>query len=254
MPGQLVCELERSHPVALIRPRGVLDAVTAQELRATVLEALLELPTAVVLDTTELVLVDDVGVVVLATVARECRRWPGAPIVLGGPSDGLLAAAQRQGNAGEFELYPDVAGALAEAQGRGVPPWARVRLDPTRYAPALAREELTNFCARWGVPAEHEAPAVIVSELVTNAVVHTNTAIDVTLRLTGPILQIAVRDLGGGRVHLVPVTDESSDHGRGLVLVDALASAWGTFVPRYGKVVWATVPLAARPSSSEKAD
>ena len=35
--------------------------------------------------------------------------------------------------------------------------------------------------------------------------------------------------------------DESAESGRGLLLVDALASAWGSFVLDSGKMVWATV-------------
>jgi anti-anti-sigma regulatory factor len=253
MPGQLVCELERSHPVALIRSRGILDAVSAQELRTALVDALIEQPIAVIVDTHELNLVDEVGMVVLSAVAHESLRWPGARIALAGSGESIAAAARRMGLSAQLDLYPDAASALAETEGWAVPPWARVRLDPTRFAPAQAREELASFCDRWGISTEYEAPALIISELVTNAVVHANTSIDVTLRLVGPLLHLAVRDLGGGRVHLVGIADESSDHGRGLLLVDALAASWGTVVPQFGKVVWATMKVAAPAAEPEQA-
>jgi hypothetical protein len=72
-------------------------------------------------------------------------------------------------------------------------------------------------------------------------VVHAGTPIDLTLRLISPYLHIAVRDGGVGQARIGGIIDESSESGRGLLLVDAMATAWGTFLPDTGKVVWATV-------------
>jgi len=80
----------------------------------------------------------------------------------------------------------------------------------------------------------------IIGLLGTLILEHAGTTIELTLRLMTPALHIAVRDGGTGRPHVADV-DESSESGRGLMLVDALASSWGTFFPDTGKVVWATV-------------
>jgi anti-sigma regulatory factor (Ser/Thr protein kinase) len=111
---------------------------------------------------------------------------------------------------------------------------------PDRDAPGHARTAVQEFCQRQGVGGDRDAAQLVASELVTNAVVHAGTAIDLTLRLLGSTLHIAVRDGGTGRPHVADV-DESAESGRGLMLVDALASSWGTFFPDAGKVVWATV-------------
>jgi len=71
--------------------------------------------------------------------------------------------------------------------------------------------------------------------------VHAGTAIDLTLRFLPPLLHIAVRDLAGGIPRMTGVLDESAESGRGLLLVDALAVRWGSFVPHRGKIVWAQV-------------
>jgi len=253
MTDQLVCELEQSHPVALIRPRGVLNAYTAADLRTALRDAVVDQPVAVVVDATELVLDDDVALSVIATAARESLRWPGSRFLVGGAGEELTAALTRMGITGQISLFPDAAVAVALARTWPVPPRIREQITPDRFAPANARETLLRFfteCAISGDPAPAE---LVVSELVTNAVLHAGTVIDLTLRFIAPYLHIAVRDLGRGEVRLVGVLDDSADHGRGLLLVDALAASWGTHVPQCGKVVWATLRVRATSWSKDRA-
>ncbi|MFJ2022457.1 ATP-binding protein [Streptomyces sp. NPDC087897] len=101
-----------------------------------------------------------------------------------------------------------------------------------------------------------EAAVLIVSELVTNAVVHTaSTRVVCELSRPGGRLRIAVQDQGhqpGG-----PRLRRSSDdeHGRGLLLVDAMSSAWGSHDAgrASGRIVWAELPdEAGQPSGAER--
>lgn len=92
-----------------------------------------------------------------------------------------------------------------------------------------------------------EAAVLIISELVTNAVVHSgSSAISCTLRLGGGLLYIEVTDQGSGTRELA-VQEAAADDvsGRGLLLVSALSKAWGVTsgVPS-GLTVWAAVPAA----------
>ncbi|MEV6162824.1 ATP-binding protein [Streptomyces sp. NPDC052052] len=87
-----------------------------------------------------------------------------------------------------------------------------------------------------------DAAALIVSELVTNAVVHTASArVVCELRRLGRRLCIAVQDQGHqpGGPQLCRTADD--EHGRGLLLVDAMSSAWGSrdAVDGSGRIVWA---------------
>lgn len=100
----------------------------------------------------------------------------------------------------------------------------------------------------WRVVAEaHEAAILIVSELVTNAVVHTASArVVCELRCLAGLLRIAVQDQG--HQPCGPRLGRSSDdeHGRGLLLVDAMCSAWGSrdAGDGSGRIVWAELPYS----------
>ncbi|WP_372341408.1 ATP-binding protein [Streptomyces sp. CC224E] len=102
-----------------------------------------------------------------------------------------------------------------------------------------------------------DAAALVVSELVTNAIVHTaSRRIHCELRElrddAGDRLRIAVRDEGcipgDSRRRVAP----EEEHGRGLLLVAAVATAWGAQETGFGPglLVWAELPrdgLGAEP-------
>ncbi|MET9293068.1 ATP-binding protein [Streptomyces sp. NPDC003077] len=92
--------------------------------------------------------------------------------------------------------------------------------------------------------------ALIVSELVSNAVLHSNgTTITVKLLLQNGCLHIAVRDEMPGRP-VIRAPDDDEESGRGLQLVERLSEdhggAWGTSAD--GTTTWCTlaVPEARR--------
>jgi anti-sigma regulatory factor (Ser/Thr protein kinase) len=68
-----------------------------------------------------------------------------------------------------------------------------------------------------------------ISELVTNAVIHTGTAAELTARLDADVLTVSVRDSGGDSVLRAESFDDTlTVAGRGLSLVEALTTAWAT--------------------------
>ena len=239
---QLSVEVERGHPVAVVRPRGVLDAVNVADLRAALLECIVDQPSAAVIDASALRLGDDMALTVLAAVARQTAEWPGTRIALAGAPAEVGVAAERLGVARYLLMYPDRESALSQLRPESTPPTRRERIEPDRNAPGLARSAVAEFCHELGVR-DHDAAQLVASELVTNAVVHAHTTIDLTLRFVAPLLHIAVRDRADGVPRLSGIIDESSESGRGLLLVDALATRWGSLFPHSGKVVWAVVRL-----------
>lgn len=98
----------------------------------------------------------------------------------------------------------------------------------------------------WQLDADaHESAILIVSELVTNAVVHTMSArVVCELRCLDRRLRIAVQDQGHqpGGPQLCRTADD--EHGRGLLLVDAMSSSWGSrdACNGSGRIVWAELP------------
>ncbi|MFJ3788051.1 ATP-binding protein [Kitasatospora sp. NPDC090091] len=90
-----------------------------------------------------------------------------------------------------------------------------------------------------GLGLDADPACLILSELVTNALVHGVGAPAVVVELRGGRLHIAVSDASPAPVAR-PAPDVSRTSGRGLDLVDALADEWGVeLIGSYGKAVWA---------------
>jgi anti-anti-sigma regulatory factor/anti-sigma regulatory factor (Ser/Thr protein kinase) len=240
MSGQVSFEVEHTRPVAIVRPHGVLDIYTANDLRGVLMDTLVDQPTGVIVDTTQLSIADDLGLTVLAGVARDSLHWPGTRFVLTG-LPAVHSAAIRLGVDQFVTLCKDDDAAQNVLEALPVPPVRRDRMRPDRNAPGLARLAVQEFCEDHEVGGDGDAAQLVASELVTNAVVHAGTEIDLTVRLISPLLHIAVRDTGPGQARIADIVDESAPTGRGLLLVDALSTGWGNLLPTTGKVVWATV-------------
>ncbi len=96
----------------------------------------------------------------------------------------------------------------------------------------------------WGVPAE--VAELVVSELAANAVVHARSPFTVLLSDDGATLRIEVRDRSP-RHPTIPDTGVGATHGRGMLLVDRLARAWGwRDEAGGGKSVWVELPGSTR--------
>jgi anti-sigma regulatory factor (Ser/Thr protein kinase) len=89
----------------------------------------------------------------------------------------------------------------------------------------------------WGHDALVDTASLLVSELVTNAVLHARTAPTVVVRLAAQLVRVEVID-GSNLVPRAKPYGVESSTGRGLLLVDRLAAAWGTEIRSAGKVVW----------------
>lgn len=136
---------------------------------------------------------------------------------------------------------------LAHAAIPGVGPHdpsVHLHLEPTPTAARLARAFLAEH-ATGLEPPTREAAAVCVSELVTNGVLHARTPLTFGLTLGAEQLLVTVADRGPGLPNR-PARDDSRTSGRGIVLVEALATRWGVVeAPDEGKTVWFTVPRTA---------
>jgi anti-sigma regulatory factor (Ser/Thr protein kinase) len=91
----------------------------------------------------------------------------------------------------------------------------------------------------WGHADLADDAAIITTELATNAVIHARTDFTVTIaRRPGGTIRVAVRDDS-----LVPPRPRRplplEGSGRGLGLVEAMATGWGADFLADGKVVWA---------------
>ncbi|MER6999074.1 ATP-binding protein [Streptomyces sp. NPDC000410] len=103
------------------------------------------------------------------------------------------------------------------------------------------RRAVRDLVRQWGAPGSADVAELLVSELVTNALLHTDDGAVVTATVAPARLRVEVRDFTPGVPEpRKPEPDASDDctHGRGLVLVQSLADAWGVRAQEAGKVVW----------------
>lgn len=119
-------------------------------------------------------------------------------------------------------------------------------LTATDDAPAQARLWLRGLLG--DAPAEVVGDAtLLISELVTNAVLHAAPPIEVRLYRAQNLVTVAVSD-GSAEPGVVHAARPSDEGGRGLLLVERIAARWGTDVATDRKTTWAE--LEAEPGRS----
>ena len=86
-----------------------------------------------------------------------------------------------------------------------------------------------------------EQASLLVSELVTNAVMHTKSNVEISVRRS-PIVRVEVRD----RSNVLPEPSDTGPlepGGLGLTVVETLAARWGVDPLPDGKTVWFELDL-----------
>ncbi len=94
------------------------------------------------------------------------------------------------------------------------------------------------------IGAETNTLELLVSEVVTNAVLHARSKIAVRIERTDGVLRVSVHD-SSSRLPVRKPLDPRAESGRGLNIVHTLATRWGVDVDSEspGKTVWFEVPL-----------
>lgn len=131
-------------------------------------------------------------------------------------------------------------------------------LPPTADSVPLARRFARATLAAWERDAFDEAACLLVSELVTNAILHARTEVTVSLVDHGDHGDQVVLSVGDGSP-VLPVQRRHSLEaatGRGLLLLDRYSSAYGVARSAAGKQVWAVLRrhVEALPTDEELAD
>ena len=126
----------------------------------------------------------------------------------------------------------------------------QLALPATPRAAGLARRATQDALTSWRMTHLEQPAVLIVSELVTNVVLHAHCPAPLMilrLQTAGGFVRIDVEDADPGRPQ--PRTPASLDEsGFGLMLVAALAHRWGVRDTPSGKAVWAE--LDTRPGSA----
>ena len=104
---------------------------------------------------------------------------------------------------------------------------------------AQARRAAREFLRRAGREDLTDDAAIVVSELVTNAVLHAPGPIRLDLRWRAALLHIEVHDTSQEHPFAGEMPSVFETDGRGLIIVQALARDWGSQFTPQGKVTWA---------------
>lgn len=128
---------------------------------------------------------------------------------------------------------------LLESVGRAGETAATLDLPQELTSAQAARAFVAQKVREWNLGPLLDDALLVASELAANAVTHAKSGCQLRVSLHPTTLRIDVLDTGAGTPEPQPASN-TSEHGRGLHLVDALTSAWGLeVVPGQGKLVWA---------------
>jgi anti-sigma regulatory factor (Ser/Thr protein kinase) len=94
--------------------------------------------------------------------------------------------------------------------------------------------------------ADPDSVVLAMTEMVTNSVRHGTRPVDVELSVDARLVLLRVSDCSDDMPRQ-PRSDESANGGRGITLIDALASRWGVQYRPIGKTVWCEFPAWAEP-------
>jgi anti-sigma regulatory factor (Ser/Thr protein kinase) len=110
-------------------------------------------------------------------------------------------------------------------------------LDP--LAPRHARRFVATAMKAWGLADLVERAELLTSEVVTNAIVHAHSPVHLVVEAQSSSVVVEVKDAAAPTQVVIEGEEVAeADHGRGMVLVDALSDRWGSWDVDGGKVVW----------------
>jgi anti-sigma regulatory factor (Ser/Thr protein kinase) len=124
---------------------------------------------------------------------------------------------------------------------------ATIELSNDDGAPRRAREFLRDVLRIWCLERVGDVAELLTDELVANVVRHVGAPMQVRAVRGPSAIRVEVDD-PSTEVPARQDPEPTDDHGRGMVLVESLASAWGVAVRSDGKTVWFEIDLEARGS------
>ena len=137
---------------------------------------------------------------------------------------------------------------------------AAAAFEPEPTAVAAARRFVRETLNSWHLSGRDDPmvddAVLLTSELVTNAIVHAGTGVELTCRLKGAAVEVSVLDRHPARMIPDPPggrAEADRPNGRGLLLSGALSSSWGVTYAPTTKVVWFQLGLGSAPGGAPAA-
>ncbi|BFV60844.1 hypothetical protein KCMC57_up59480 [Kitasatospora sp. CMC57] len=130
----------------------------------------------------------------------------------------------------------DVAVLMAQARPVGADRFVMLPLVDDHAMVGHARRFVRRTLTDWGLPGLVDQAELLTSELITNALVHAGSPVELRI-LRDRLLTIEVADVDSRPPRLRHAKD-ADEGGRGMYLVNELAHRWGSRATEVGKVVW----------------
>jgi hypothetical protein len=220
-----------------------LDGSTYRRLRDIVIKAALEEPPIVIVDVNELKAPAASAWSVFTSARWHVSIWPDVPIVLVCADAAVRDTLRRNGITRYVPVYRTVPDArvACDAEEHRRRRRARAQLPAVMGSAARARRLVETWLTGWSRAAMIPLAATIASELVENALLHTDSEPSLILECDGDQITVAVEDAS-------PAPAQRREHPRGgaspvsgLAVVSALSRTWGCIPTVSGKTVWAVM-------------
>jgi len=237
MPPEIRCEIDQLGTRLRVRLSGELCTATAPKVRLALVKCLVDQPDAILVDLDGLVISEPAALSVFSAVAREAAIWPGTPLLICTADARVATALSRRPR---LTVFSSAVEALAAEPARRTLSISDTFL-PVGTSMRRARDLATEACRSWELPGLAAPAGLVANELVSNAVGHAQTMLDMRLSLGRRYLMITVRDGSTAMPHKDPASSPLPSTRRGLTLVEAVAARWGAVRIVGGKVVWAAL-------------
>jgi serine/threonine-protein kinase RsbW len=138
-----------------------------------------------------------------------------------------------------LQLQPGSCGECATRDHQRRPVYSQTLLCKPESA-GLARRLVTDAFRAWGLGVLTESATSCVTELVANAAQHSGARI---IRVTASRpsdrrVRVSVSEKGRRLLLARNAASQDDEHGRGLILINALSDRWGADLVSWGKHVW----------------
>jgi len=121
----------------------------------------------------------------------------------------------------------------------------RMALEPSAQTGSIARRELRQLLDTARIDQDTTDTAVLLAtELVTNAVEHGRGSAYLDAAVQDRAIRLEVSDSSTVVPQPNTAVSELDERGRGLLLIEALASRWGVLPRSDGKTVWCELDIA----------
>ncbi len=229
---------------------GRIDLASVAQVQRTLLKHISKQPTALICDLAGVSYLDPVFATVFSTVANHpASRWPTTNLLLCNARPQVATVLARVQPSHLLALYDTLQEALAAARARPAHLREELRLTPIPTAAGVAWAFVREVCQAWQLARPDETlldrAVLVANELVTNAVVHAESAPRVLVHVRPTVIHVEISD-DSDAIPVVKHADPHDTSGRGMAILGGLSDRWGSRRRSGGgKTVWFDITRAA---------